>query len=137
MREAIRKFIKGLIKKVLICIDFYPNPDKRRRIMGFSTVFALTVFNQAHKKINVLYHNYARSVGLSDAAFWLFYSLYDYGYPSTQRDLCKTWFYTPQTINTALKTLEKRGLITRAVTENYKAKRKSMIYDGISFFIPV
>lgn len=79
--------------------------------MELSTVFALTVFNQAHKKMNVMYHNYAKSAGLSDAAFWLLYSLYERGRPCTQRDLCEAWFYAPQTINSALKSLAEKGLI--------------------------
>lgn len=80
--------------------------------MGFSTVFVLATFNRLHKKMNVLYHDYAKSVGLSDAAFWLMYSLYEYGQPCTQKDLCSAWFYAPQTINSALKSMEEQGFIT-------------------------
>lgn len=63
--------------------------------MALSTVYTLAVFNQAHKKMNVLYHNYAKSAGMSDAAFWLLYSLYEHGRPCTQKDLCGSWFYAP------------------------------------------
>ena len=62
--------------------------------------------------MNVLYHNYVKSIGLSDSAFWLLYSLYEHGEPYTQKDLCEAWFYPPQTINTALKALEEKGLIS-------------------------
>lgn len=80
--------------------------------MEFSTVFVLATFNRLHKKMNVLYHDYAKSVGLSDAAFWLMYSLYECGQPCTQKSLCASWFYAPQTINSALKSMEERGFIT-------------------------
>lgn len=79
--------------------------------MEHSIVFLLTAFNKSHKKMNIIYHNYAKSVGLSDAAFWLIYSLYEHGYPCIQKDLCELWFYSPQTINSALKSLEEKGFI--------------------------
>ena len=80
--------------------------------MESSTVFVLAVFNRHHKKMNMLYHDYAKSVGLSDAAFWLMYSLYECGQPCTQKSLCAAWFYAPQTINSALKSMEEQGFIT-------------------------
>lgn len=75
-------------------------------------VLVLAAFNRAHKRMNVLYHNYAKEVGISDAAFWLMYSLYEKGGPCTQTELCEAWFFAPQTINSAVKSLEKQGLIT-------------------------
>ena len=58
-----------------------------------------------------IYHGYARSHGLSDTALWLLYSLRIYKEPLTQRRLSETWHTSPQTINSALKTLEKRGCV--------------------------
>lgn len=52
--------------------------------MEVSTLFVLAAFNRFHKKMNVLYHEYAKSVGFSDAAFWLLYSLYEHGQPCTR-----------------------------------------------------
>ena len=89
-----------------------------------SAVFVLTVFNQAHKKMNVLYHNYAKAIGLSDSAFWLLYSLYEHVDPCTQKDLCEAWFYAPQTINTALKFLEAQGLISLAFVPGSKKNKQ-------------
>ena len=74
-------------------------------------VLVLSKFNRAHKKMNGIYHNYAKKVGLSDAAIWLLYSLYEHGHPCTQKELCEEWFYPPQTINTALKSLEEKGFV--------------------------
>ncbi len=108
--------------------------------MEHDTTFILTVFNQAHKKMNVLYHNYAKAIGLSDSAFWLLYSLYEHEAPCTQRDLCQSWFYAPQTINTALKSLEGQGYIQLAFAPgNQKSKRilftpagKALVRDKIA-----
>ena len=99
--------------------------------MKSSTIFVLTVFNQAHKKMNVLYHNYAKAIGLSDSAFWLLYSLYEHGDPCTQKELCEAWFYAPQTINTALKFLEEKGLISlEFIPGNKKNKQIFFTKDG-------
>ena len=95
--------------------------------MEVSTVFVLAAFNLFHKKMNVLYHDYAKSVGLSDAAFWLLYSLYEYGQPCTQKDLCAAWFYAPQTINSALKSLEEQGFITLELAPKSR-KNKQIVF---------
>lgn len=84
----------------------------------------LPTFNRTHKRMNVLYHNYARDAGISDAAFWLMYSLYEKGGPCTQTELCEAWFFTPQTINSALKTLEKQGLITLDFAPNSRKNKQ-------------
>ncbi len=90
-------------------------------------VFVLAAFNQAHKKMNGLYHCYAKKAGLSDAAFWVLYSLYEHGGPCTQKDLCEAWFYAPQTINSALKTLEGKGLITLELAPKSR-KNKQVLF---------
>ncbi len=95
--------------------------------MEVSTIFVLATFNRLHKKMNVLYHDYAKSVGLSDAAFWLLYSLYEHGQPCTQKDLCAAWFYAPQTINSALKSLEEQGIISLELTPKNR-KNKQILF---------
>lgn len=87
-------------------------------------VLVLAAFNRAHKRMNVLYHNYAKAVGISDAAFWLMYSLYEKGGPCTQTELCQVWFFTPQTINSALKSLEKQGFITLDFVPNSRRNKQ-------------
>lgn len=97
-------------------------------------VFVLYNFNQAHKKMNVLYHDYAKSIGLSDAAFWLLYSVYEHGKPCTQKDLCNSWFYAPQTINSAIKAMEEQGYITlELLPSNKKNKQIFFTEKGKAF----
>lgn len=89
--------------------------------------FVLYNFNQAHKKMNVIYHDYAKSIGLSDAAFWLLYSVYEYGGPCTQKDLCQAWFYAPQTINSAIKAMEEQGYISLELVPKSR-KNKQILF---------
>lgn len=97
--------------------------------MGESTVFVLSAFNRLHKKMNMLYHDYAKSVGLSDASFWLLYSLYEHGQPCTQKDLCNYWFFAPQTINTALKILEEQGYITLKLAPESRKNKQILLTE--------
>lgn len=87
-------------------------------------ILVLAAFNRAHKRMNVLYHNYARDAGISDAAFWLMYSLYEKGGPCTQTELCEAWFFAPQTINSALKSLENQGIIELDLVPNSRKNKQ-------------
>lgn len=84
---------------------------------------ALAVFNQLYKEVDEIYHQYAKNHGISDTALWLLYSLYENSGTYTQRDVCADWHYPPQTINSALKSLEKQGVIVlEAVSGNQKTR---------------
>lgn len=98
--------------------------------MEVSTVLLLTEFNKMHKKMNVLYHDYAKKIGLSDAAFWLIYSLYENSGPCTQRDLSEAWFYAPQTINSALKALERDGIIRLELAQGNRKNKRILLTEA-------
>ncbi len=91
--------------------------------MKKQTTDPLAAYNQLYKEIDEIYHLYAKKEGVSDTALWLMYSLYEDDTVYTQRELCSAWHYPPQTINSALKNLEKQGLITLAsIPGNQKNK---------------
>ena len=79
--------------------------------MAKNTTDPLAVFNQLYKKMDEIYHLYAKRMGISDTALWLLYSLYEEGTAYTQRELCSIWQLPPQTVNSALKGLERQGII--------------------------
>lgn len=75
-------------------------------------IFAkLVIYNQLFKELDQLYHNYAKSSGLSDTMFWIIYSIQERSEAYTQKELCDIWFYSRQTVNSALKNLEEQKLI--------------------------
>ncbi|MFA7100960.1 MAG: helix-turn-helix domain-containing protein [Bacilli bacterium] len=91
----------------------------------------LADFNQMHKSMEAIYHNYAMSCGLSDSAFWLLYSVAEHQETYTQAELCLDWSFSPKTINSALKLLEKKGLVKLVgVSNNRKSKRISFTSEG-------
>lgn len=68
-------------------------------------------YNQICKEMDTIYHNYAKSCGLSDMAYWILYSIAESDEYFTQRHFCSDWFFAPQTVNSALKDLEKKDMI--------------------------
>lgn len=91
----------------------------------------LTEFNRIYKKMDMLYHSYAKKIGISNMELWLLYSLYENDSAYTQKDFCSEWHYPPQTVNSTLKTLEKRGIITlEQVAGNRKIKQIVLTENG-------
>ncbi len=90
----------------------------------------LVAFNQLYKEMDKIYHLYAKRNGLSDTSFWLLYSLCE-SETYTQREICSAWHYPPQTINSALKNLERKGyLALHAIAGNQKNKRVVLTEKG-------
>lgn len=84
----------------------------------------LQMFNQVCKETNVIYHDYAAKNGISDTAFWIMYSVYYYGEGITQKNICEEWFYSAQTVNSSLKTMEKNGLIILEPSNDNKKEKQ-------------
>lgn len=83
----------------------------------------LKAFNQIYKEMDIIHHNYAKSCGLSDMAYWILYSMAESDEYFTQRHFCNDWFCAPQTVNSALKDLEKKDIIfLEAIPGNKKNK---------------
>lgn len=99
-----------------------------------NTLDELKMYNQIYKEMDIVYHNYAKSCGLSDMAYWILYSIAENDEYFTQRDFCKDWFFSPQTVNSALKDLEKKGIIfLESVSGNKKNKLIKPTENGKKF----
>lgn len=91
----------------------------------------LALFDKLSKELDDLYHQFAKFSGLSDCAFWILYTIQENGKVYKQKDLCELWSFSKQTINSALKVLEKKGLITLAsIPENKKDKQIVLTEQG-------
>ena len=82
----------------------------------------ITLYNQLIKEMDDLYRVYAKNCNLSETAFWILYCIREREEEAfTQREICGYWFYTPQTVNSALKNMTEEGLLTlRAEEDNRK-----------------
>ena len=72
---------------------------------------ALKDIDTGYKEIDGMYHAFAKFCGMSDSEQWFLYSLWLHDSTCTQKEFCDEWFYSPQTINSALKALEAKGVI--------------------------
>lgn len=87
-----------------------------------------------YKTADKLYMQFARSCGLSTCAYWMLYDLELAGGTVPLRRLCDAWSYSKQTINSALKALEARELITLSLCEgSRKNKAASLTEAGRAF----
>lgn len=90
----------------------------------------LADYNKISKESDILYHEYAIGHALSDTTLWIFYSVIQGGKNYTQRELCSDWFFPPQTINTALKALERKGLVKLLTCEGNKKNKYIVITEA-------
>lgn len=89
------------------------------------------ILNQCDKEVDELYHKYAVRHHISDAALWILYAIYDAKEMITQAEICSSWFFSRQTINTALKGLEQQGVIELvSMPDNRKSKQIKFTLEG-------
>ena len=92
----------------------------------------IVLYNQLIKEMDDLYRVYAKYSNLSETAFWILYFIREREDEAfTQREICEYWFYTPQTVNSALKHMTEDGLlILRAEAGNRKNKKIYLTEKG-------
>ncbi len=92
----------------------------------------ITLYNQLIKEMDDLYRVYAKNCNLAETAFWILYCIREREKEAfTQREICGYWFYTPQTVNSALKNMTEEGLlILRTEEDNRKNKRIYLTEKG-------
>lgn len=87
-----------------------------------------------YRESDKLYYELARDCGLSETAYWIMYALEVSGGSVTQRQIAGDFSYSKQTVNSALKTLEARDLVTLAPAEDdRRAKLVSLTPAGRAF----
>lgn len=67
--------------------------------------------NRLYKEQDDIYRAAAVRAGLSDAMFWVLYAVVASPQGYTQNALCSEWFYSKQTVNSAIRALAERGYL--------------------------
>lgn len=74
---------------------------------------ALKEFDSLYKMIDDVYHEIALSMHLTDSAFLILYCLLELGDGCSQKDICKLYSISKQTVNSSVKSLEDKGFLIR------------------------
>lgn len=84
----------------------------------------LRKYNQMLSEINMLYHEAAWKLGLSDSAQQILYAICNLGSPCLLRDIIRFSGASKQTIHSALRKLEQEGLLR---TEAIDGRKKQVL----------
>ncbi len=87
----------------------------------------LKKFNLIEKETNELSRVIANKYNLSESAFWILYEIRLNDSNLTQAELCKFSFLPKQTINSALKILEKQEILNLVTSANNKKNKKIIL----------
>ena len=92
-------------------------------------------FNTLWKAQDDIWQGAARNSNLPETAFWIIYILTTEDIPElTQAELCDTWFIPRQTCNSAVKKLEREGLISLTTHKGAgNVKYLSLTDNGIAY----
>lgn len=88
----------------------------------------LNLFNAAVSEIESLYHLAAQRAGVSDSVQHILYVVCALGEGCTQADICRIGGMSKQTINSAIRQMEKSGLLT--LTESTRRSRAISLTDS-------
>lgn len=87
-----------------------------------------------YQKTDKVYYELARGCGLSETAYWILYAIEVSGGSATQARIADEFSYSRQTVNSALKTLEAKGLVALASAEgDRRAKTVLLTPAGRAF----
>lgn len=95
---------------------------------------SLVDFDRMLNGLDRIYSEFARACGLSDCAYWMLVDTSAAGGSVAVSRLTSEWFYSKQTINSAIKTLRARGLATLEFAEgSRKNKVLRLTEEGVQF----
>ena len=76
-----------------------------------------------YKEADRVYYLFARDCGLSTCAYWMLYDVERAGGTVEMRVLSDSWAYSKQTINSAIKAMEAKGLIELGFVEGSRRNK--------------
>ncbi len=80
-------------------------------------------FDRLLNRLDHIYSEFSRACGLSDCAYWMLVDTSTAGGSIAVSRLTSEWFYSKQTINSAIKTLTARGFATLEFAEGSRKNK--------------
>lgn len=92
-----------------------------------------TILSELVKENSGIYRDLPRLLGLSDADFWILYFLRESNEPMTQSKISRLSFLPKQTVNSALKKMERDGyVVLRDGIEDKRSKTIEFTDKGLA-----
>lgn len=88
-----------------------------------NSVVTLVDFDRLLNGLDHIYSEFSRACGLSDCAYWMLVDTSTAGGSVAVSRLTSEWFYSKQTINSAIKTLTARGFATLEFAEGSRKNK--------------
>lgn len=99
-----------------------------------NSAVTLVDFDRMLNGLDHIYSEFSRTCGLSDCAYWMLVDISTAAEDVAVSRLTSEWFYSKQTINSAIKTLTARGLATLEFAEgSRKNKVVRLTEEGVRF----
>ena len=89
-----------------------------------NSAVTLVDFDRLLNGLDHIYSEFSRACGLSDCAYWMLVDTSTAGGSIAVSRLTSEWFYSKQTINSAIRGLEKEGLLYLA---QYHGRAKKVV----------
>ncbi len=86
--------------------------------------------NQLSSELDGIYSDIAQSYGISDSIFWILSVLYDAEAAVSQTDLCNNWYYSKQTVNSAVASMVKKGWIELRVVPGTRNRKNIVLTEA-------
>jgi DNA-binding MarR family transcriptional regulator len=83
-----------------------------------------------YQEVDRLYYKLARGCGLSETAYWILYEIVMAGGSATQQAIAQTHSMSRQTVNSALKSLEQKGLVSISFAEGSRRSKVVKLTDA-------
>ncbi len=88
-------------------------------------------FDRLYRRTDRLYYEMARDCGVPETAYWLMYAIFSQGGQMPVKDISDFYGYSKQTVNSALRNLESKGMVKTSFCEgSRKAKQVSFTELG-------
>lgn len=88
-----------------------------------NSAVTLVDFDRLLNGLDHIYSEFSRACGLSDCAYWMLVDTSTAGGSIAVSRLTSEWFYSKQTINSAIKTLTARGFATLEFAEGSRKNK--------------
>lgn len=91
-------------------------------------------FDRLLNRLDHIYSEFSRACGLSDCAYWMLVDTSTAGGSIAVSRMTSEWFYSKQTINSAIKTLTARGFATLEFAEGSRKNKVVRLTEaGVRF----